>query len=55
MAVNYLYEVKDMLARELEDLSRRGSISGAQELDAIDKLTHSIKSIETIIAMQEAG
>lgn len=53
--LKYLYDVKDMLCRELEDISRRGEIGGAQELEAIDKLTHSIKSIDTIIAMEEAG
>lgn len=53
--MRYLYEIKDMLCRELEEISRRGEIGGSKELEAIDKLTHSIKSIETILAMQEAG
>jgi hypothetical protein len=53
--MRYLEDVKEMLCRELEDMSRRGEISGEKELDAIDKLTHSIKSIETIMAMQDAG
>ena len=53
--MRYLEDIKEMLCRELEDISRRGEIGGAKELEAIDKLTHSIKSIETIMAMQDAG
>ena len=55
MAVRFLYDIKDMIVRELEDISGNGEINGAKELDAIDKLTHSLKSVETIIAMNEAG
>ena len=53
--MRYLEDVKDMLCRELEEFAHKGKIGGAQELDTIDKLTHSIKSIETIIAMNESG
>lgn len=45
-------ELKEMLCDELEDITSKGQIS-AGDLDAIDKLTHSIKSIETIMAMGE--
>ena len=45
-------KLKEMLCEELEDITAKGSIS-AGDLDAIDKLTHSIKSIETIMAMGE--
>lgn len=44
-------ELKEMLCDELDDIAAKGTIS-AGDLDAIDKLTHSIKSIETIMAMK---
>ena len=47
------YDLKDMLCRELDTITRKGEMS-AGDLDVIDKLTHSIKSLETIIAMNEA-
>ena len=50
--MRFLEDVKEMLCRELEEFAEKGNISGAKDLDAIDKLTHSIKSIETIMAMQ---
>lgn len=47
------YELKEMLCRELEEITRKGELT-AGSLDTVDKLTHSIKSLETIIAMNEA-
>lgn len=49
-----LYELKDMLMEELEKCTDKGELS-AGSLDIVDKLTHSIKSIDTIIAMEDAG
>ena len=46
--------LKDMLCDELEKMSSKGEITSGS-LDTIDKLTHSIKSIATIIAMEDAG
>lgn len=43
-------ELKDMLCDELDKVVKKGELS-AGSLDVIDKLTHSIKSIETIMAM----
>lgn len=48
-----LYDLKDMLCKELEEYSN-GDLS-AGKLDIIDKLAHAVKSIETIIAMNEAS
>lgn len=45
-------ELKEMLCDELEKITRKGELS-AGSLDAVDKLTHSIKSIETIMAMND--
>jgi hypothetical protein len=47
-----MYKLKDMLCEELEKITKKGELS-AGSLDAVDKLTHSIKSIDTIIAMDE--
>ena len=47
-----LEELKEMLMRELEELTKKGELS-AGSLDAVDKLTHSIKSICYIIEEME--
>ena len=47
-------ELRDMLCEELEKITKKGELSTGS-LDVIDKLTHSIKSIDTIIAMEDAG
>ena len=44
-------ELREMLCEELETITKKGELS-AGSLDAIDKLTHSIKSIDTIMAME---
>lgn len=44
-------ELREKLVKELEELSSKGEMSMGS-LDAIDKLTHSIKSIDTILAMK---
>ena len=49
-----MYELRDMLMDELEKCTNKGELS-AGSLDVVDKLTHSIKSIDTILAMEEAG
>ena len=47
-------ELREMLCSELEKITKKGELS-AGSLDVIDKLTHSIKSIDTIMAMEDAG
>jgi hypothetical protein len=47
-------ELREMLCEELDKITKKGELS-AGSLDVVDKLTHSIKSIDTIIAMEEAG
>ena len=46
-----LEELKEMLMKELEECTKKGL--SASSLDIIDKLTHSIKSIDTIMAMDD--
>lgn len=48
------YELKEMLCKELDDIVKKGELS-AGDLDVVDKLTHSIKSLVTIMAMNEGG
>lgn len=47
-------ELREMLCEELDKITKKGELS-AGSLDVVDKLTHSIKSIDTIIAMGDAG
>lgn len=48
------YELKEMLCKELEEITMKGELT-AGSLDTVDKLTHSIKSLVTIMAMEESG
>ena len=45
-------KIKEMLCEELETIAKKGELT-AGSLDTVDKLTHAIKSLETIIAMSE--
>lgn len=44
-------KLRDMLCKELDEIIHKGEMTSGS-LDVIDKLTHSIKSIDTIMAMQ---
>lgn len=52
--MEYMHELKEMLCEELERFAREGELT-AGSLETIDKLTHSIKSIATIMAMEDSG
>ena len=47
-----LQRLKENICRELNKMSNIDSLNNAS-LDVIDKLTHSLKSIETIMAMRD--
>lgn len=49
-----LEKIRDMLMEELDRCSRREELTSSS-LETIDKLTHAVKSIDTIMAMEEAG
>ena len=49
-----LYELKDMLCRELEEYGKKGEIT-AGTLDVVDKLAHSIKNLDKIIEAYDDG
>ena len=53
--MHQLEDLKWMLCDELDEITKQGKINSREELDVVDKLTHSIKSIDTIIAMEDAG
>lgn len=46
-----LMDLKEELCKELETYAGKGEMT-TSDLDAIDKLSHSLKSIETILAME---
>ena len=52
--MEYMHELKEMLCEELEEIAGKGELT-AGSLETIDKLTHSIKSLATIMAMEEGG
>lgn len=54
MSLQIYHELKKMLCKELDEMVDKGIIRDERDLEIIDKLTHSIKSVETIIAMNEA-
>lgn len=48
------YDLKRKLCKELEEVARRQELS-VGDLELVDKLTHSIKSLVTIMAMEDSG
>ena len=48
--MQYMYDIRDMLCRELSDISKKGELT-AGSLDTVDKITHAIKSIDAILKM----
>ncbi|MBP0976458.1 MAG: hypothetical protein J6P20_10400 [Oscillospiraceae bacterium] len=54
MSLKTYHDLKEMLCEELDEITRKGELT-AGSLDTVDKLTHSIKSLEAIIAMNEAS
>ena len=56
--IKTLHELCDTITREIEDANEKIRMAGgklsAGDIDYLDKLTHSLKSIKTTIAMMEA-
>lgn len=46
--MNELYELKEMLLKELEEYGKKGDLS-AGSLDIVDKLAHSVKNLCKVI------
>lgn len=55
MSMQTYYDIKKMLCKELDEARDKGRIADISDLKTIDLLTHSLKSISTIIAMEESG
>ncbi len=47
-----LYELKEMLCKELEEYGRKGDLS-AGSLEIVDKLAHALKNLDKIIETKE--
>ena len=52
--MRYLEDLKDMVCEELEKIAQKGELTTGT-LDVTDKLTHTLKSITTIMAMEDSG
>lgn len=50
----HMEDVREMLCEELDRFGQQSELS-AGSLDTIDKLSHAIKSIDTIMAMEDGG
>lgn len=53
MSMNAMYDLRDMLCKELDEIARKGDL-GAGDLDIVHKLVGTIKNIDKI-AMYEDG
>lgn len=54
MGMKSMYDLRDMLCKELDEITRKGEL-GAGDLDIVHKLTDTIKNIDKIEAMEEDG
>ena len=52
--MDFFYDLKKKLCKELEEIADKRELS-AGDIEVIDKLTHSIKSIVTVMAMDDSG
>lgn len=56
--INDLYDLCDTISKEIADANRKirnaGGKMSAGDLETIDKMTHTLKSLKTVIAMAEA-
>ena len=56
MSMQTYHDLKKMLCKELDEMTynTNGRIASKEDLEIIDMLTHSIKSLDTVIAMSES-
>lgn len=47
-----LYKIKEMVCDELDNIAKKGELS-AGSLETVDKLTHTLKSLVTVMAMED--
>lgn len=54
MSMKSLYDLKDMLCSELDEIGKKGEMS-AGDLETINKLTDTIKNIDKITMLEDSG
>lgn len=54
MSAKAFYDLKDMLCREVDEIAKKPEMS-AGDLDAVHKLTDTIKNIDKILMLEEDG
>ena len=54
MSMKTLYDLKDMLCGELDEIGKKGEMS-AGDLETVHKLTDTIKNIDKITMLEENG
>lgn len=54
MSKKAMYDLRDMLCKELDEISRKGEL-GAGDLDIVHKLASTIKNIDKIEMMEDDG
>jgi hypothetical protein len=54
MSMKVMYDLKDMLCVELDEIGKKGEMS-AGDLETVHKLTDTIKNIDKITMLEESG
>lgn len=54
MSKKVLYDLKDMLCAELDEIGKKGEMS-AGDLETVHKLTDTIKNIDKIVMLEDDG
>lgn len=54
MGMKSMYDLRDMLCKELDEISRKGEL-GAGDLDIVHKLASTIKNLDKIEMMEDDG
>lgn len=54
MSMKVMYDLKDMLCEELDEIGKKGEMS-AGDLETVHKLTDTIKNIDKITMLEEGG
>ena len=52
--MEYMYELKDKLCKELDEIARKGEL-GAGDLEIVHKLTDTIKNLDKIEMLEDDG
>lgn len=54
MSMKVMYDLKDMLCAELDEIGKKGEMS-AGDLETVHKLTDTIKNIDKIVMLEDDG